>query len=193
MHTKDSALGPDGISYSAWRLLPDVIVDALLSYFYDIVNDTALPLLQVGVWIPKAKSGPTVDHFRPLGMPNTIDRLIDGAIASHVMSYTAYWLHFSQAVMSCFKEPQKAVTAIQTILDSSDPACALLADLSEPLSSPPCPKTTDNREIRAKVTRALVVVINGGSCISINQVNLVRRTAFSEVIMIVSREDAGKT
>ena len=131
LHTKDSAPGPDGIPYSAWRLLPEVTVDALLSYFYDIVNGTALPPLQVGVWIPKAKSGPTADHFRPLGMPNTIDRLIDGTIASHVMSYTAHLLHPSQAVMSCFKEPQKAVTAIQTILDSSSSACALLADLSK--------------------------------------------------------------
>ena len=43
LHTKDSAPGPDGIPYSAWRLLPDVTVDALLSYFYDIVNGTALP------------------------------------------------------------------------------------------------------------------------------------------------------
>ena len=74
LHTKDSAPGPDGIPYSAWRLLPDVTVDAFRSYFYDIVNGTALPPLQVGVWIPKAKSGPTADHFRPLGMPNTIDR-----------------------------------------------------------------------------------------------------------------------
>ena len=131
LHTKDSAPGPDGIPYSAWRLLPDVTVDALLSYFYDIVNGTALPPLQVGVWIRKAKSCPTADHFRPLGVPNTIDRLIDGAIASHVMSYTAHLLHPSQAVMSCFKEPQKAVTAIQTILDGTGPACALLADLSK--------------------------------------------------------------
>ena len=59
-------------------------------------------------------------------MPNTIDRLIDGAIASHVMSHTAHLLHPSQAVMSCFKEPQTAVTAIQTILDGTCPACALL-------------------------------------------------------------------
>ena len=71
------------------------------------------------------------DHFRPLGMANTMDRLIDGAIASHVMSHTAHLLHPSQAVMSCFKEPQKAVTAIQTILDATCPACALLADLSK--------------------------------------------------------------
>ena len=131
LHAKDSAPGPDGIPYSAWRLLPDVTVDTLLSYFFDIVNGTALPPMQVGVWIPKAKSGPTADHFRPLGMPNTIDRLIDGAIAAHVMSHTAHTLHPSQAVMSCFKEPQKAVSAIQTILDGTCPACALLADLSK--------------------------------------------------------------
>ena len=35
--------------------------------------------MQVGVWIPKAKAGPMADHFRPLGMPNTIDRLVDGS------------------------------------------------------------------------------------------------------------------
>ncbi|MCV6548584.1 MAG: hypothetical protein OIF56_15100, partial [Cohaesibacter sp.] len=100
LNTKDSAPGPDGIPYSAWRLLPDVSIDAVLGYFYDIVNDTALPPLQVGVWIPKAKSGPTADFFRPLGMPNTIDRLVDGAIASHVMAATSHLMHPSQAVMS---------------------------------------------------------------------------------------------
>ena len=72
LHTKDSAPGPDGIPYSAWRLLPCVTVDALISYFYDIVGGTALPPMQVGVWIPKAKAGPMADHFRPLGMPNAI-------------------------------------------------------------------------------------------------------------------------
>jgi len=33
--------------------------------------------------------------------------------------------------MSCFKEPQKAVTAIHNILDGTSLACALLADLSK--------------------------------------------------------------
>ena len=63
LHTKDSAPGPDGIPYSAWRLLPCVTVDALISYFYDIIGGTALPPMQVGVWIPKAKAGPVADHF----------------------------------------------------------------------------------------------------------------------------------
>ena len=83
LHTKDSAPGPDGLPYSAWRLLPKVTVDALKGYFYDIVNGTALPPHQVGVWIPKAKMGPEADCFRPLGMPNTLDRLVDGSVAAH--------------------------------------------------------------------------------------------------------------
>ena len=131
LHTKDSAPGPDGIPYSAWRLLPCVTVDALISYFYDIISGTALPPMQVGVWIPKAKAGPEADHFRPLGMPNTIDRLVDGSIAAYVMRHTAHLMHPSQAVMSCFKEPQKAVSFIQQILDGDKSACVLLADLSK--------------------------------------------------------------
>ena len=85
LHTKDSAPGPDGLPYSAWRLLPKVTVDVMMNYFYDIVNETALPPLQVGVWIPKAKMGPEADNFRPLGMPNILDRLVDGSVAAHVM------------------------------------------------------------------------------------------------------------
>ena len=88
LHTKDSAPGPDGLPYSAWRLLPEVTVDAMASYFMDIMEDTALPPMQVGVWIPKAKMGPEADNFRPLGMPNTLDRLVDGTIASVVMTCT---------------------------------------------------------------------------------------------------------
>ena len=131
LHTKDSAPGPDGIPYSAWRLLPCVTVDALTSYLYDIIGGTALPPMQVGVWIRKAKAGPTADHFRPLGMPNTIDRLVDGSIAAYIMRHTAHLMHPSQAVMSHFKEPQKAVSCIQRILDGDSSACVLLADLSK--------------------------------------------------------------
>ena len=37
LRTKDSAPGPDGLPYAAWRLLPEVTVDAMMSYFYDIL------------------------------------------------------------------------------------------------------------------------------------------------------------
>ena len=131
LHTKDSAPGPDGLPYSAWRLLPRVTVEAMKSCFLDIINGTALPPHQVGVWIPKAKIGPEADSFRPLGMPNTLERLVDGSVAAHAMRQTAHTMHPSQAVMSCFKEPQKAVSCIQKILDGDTAAMALLADLSK--------------------------------------------------------------
>ena len=131
LHTKDSAPGPDGLPYSAWRLLPKITVDTVKGYFYDIVHGTALPPHQVVVWIPKAKMGPEADCFRPLGMPNTLDRLVDGSVAAHAMRQTAHMMHPSQAVMSYFKEPQKAVSCIQRILDGENPAITLLADLSK--------------------------------------------------------------
>ena len=121
LHTKDSAPGPDGLPYSAWRLLPKVTVEAMKSCFLDIINGTALPPHQVGVWIPKAKIGPEADCFRPLGMPNTLERLVDGSVAAHAMRQTAHTMHPSQAVMSCFKEPQKAVSCIQKSLMETPP------------------------------------------------------------------------
>ena len=106
-------------------------LQAMSSYFYDIQEETALPPTQVGVWIPKAKMGPKADNFRPLRMPNTLDGLVDGTNATHLMHHTAHLLHPSQTVMSYFKEPQRAVAEIQRILDGDHPACALLADLSK--------------------------------------------------------------
>ena len=131
LHTKDSSPGPDGIPYAAWRLLPEATVMAMDSYLLDILNGSALPPVQVGVWIPKAKLGPTADFFRPLGMPNTIDRLVDGAIATQAMKHTSHLMHPSQTVMSLFKEPQRAVAAVQQILDSDTAAAAILIDLSK--------------------------------------------------------------
>ena len=134
LHTKDSAPGPDGIPYSAWRVLPEMTLQGMSSYFYDILEETALPPTQVGVWIPKAKMAPkriNADNFRPLGMPNTLDRLVDDTVAAHLISHTSHLLHPSQTVMSYFKEPQRAVSGIQRIIDGAHPACALLADLSK--------------------------------------------------------------
>ena len=134
LHTKDSAPGPDGLPYSAWRLLPEVTVDAMTSYFMDIMEDTALPPMQVGVWIPKAKMGPEADNFRPLGMPNTLDRLVDGTIASVVMRAVAPNMHPSQTVMSMFKEPARAVTAIQSFWTVPKPLVLCLLTSPKPLN-----------------------------------------------------------
>ena len=113
LHTKDSSPGPDGIPYAAWRLLPEATVMAMDSYLLDILNGSALPPVQVGVWIPKAELGPTADFFQPLGMPNTTDRLVDGAIACQAMKHTAHLMHPSQTV------------------DSDTAAAAILIDLSK--------------------------------------------------------------
>ena len=71
--------------------------------------------------------------FLPLGMPNTADRLVDGTIAAVLMKTVAASLHPSQVVMNAFKELQHAVNAIQSILDGTLPAAALLVDLSKGL------------------------------------------------------------
>ena len=95
-------------------------------------NGTALPPHQVGVWIPKAKMGPEADNFRP-GMPNTLDRLVDGSVAAHAMHQTAETTHplsgcdvlFQRAPKRCVLHPTN------TGLDGDHAACTLLADLSK--------------------------------------------------------------
>ena len=129
--TKDSAPGPDGIPYSAWRLSPEDSYPVLDQLMMKMLAGLRAAPVQVGVWIPKAKVGPTADYFRPLGMPNTCDRLVDGTIAAVVMKATCTYMHPSQVVMNCFKEPQHAVHAIQALLDSNTPVAALLVDLSK--------------------------------------------------------------
>ena len=108
LHTKDSAPGPDGLPYAAWRLLPEVTVDAMMSYFYDILDEQALPPLQVGVWIPKAKMGPEADNFRPLGMPNTLDRLVDGTVAPHYAPISNCDVYVQRAATSCYRDSKFA-------------------------------------------------------------------------------------
>ena len=79
---KDSAPGPDGIPYSAWSLSPEGSYPVLDQLMMKMLAGLRAAPVQVGVWIPKAKVGPSADYFRPLGMPNTCDRLVDGTIAA---------------------------------------------------------------------------------------------------------------
>ena len=80
--TNDSSPGPDGIPYAAWRLHPGVSSDAMITHLNDICRSAVPPPCSVQAWIPKAKMGPTADNFRPLGMPSTFERVIDGSIAA---------------------------------------------------------------------------------------------------------------
>ena len=90
-----------------------------------------VPPTQVGVWIPKAKQGPTADFFRPLGMPDTLDRLQDGTAAAILFRITRHSFHPAQTLLNSFREPQRAVREVQGALEGSTPASALFADLSK--------------------------------------------------------------
>ena len=86
---------------------------------------------QVGVWIPKAKQGPTADFFRPLGMPDTLDRLQDGTAAAILFRTTRSSFHPAQTMLNAFREPQRVVLEVQRMLEGEVPASALFADLSK--------------------------------------------------------------
>jgi len=90
-----------------------------------------LPPISVGVWIPKAKLGPTANFFRPLGMPSTFERLLDCAVAAHCVKMLAPYLHPAQTLLNVFREPQGAVIALQDTLDSPAATVALSLDLSK--------------------------------------------------------------
>ena len=98
--------------------------------FRHILSGTLAPPTQVGVWIPKAKQGPTADFFRPLGMPDTLDRLQDGTAAAILFRVTRHSFHPAQTLLNSFREPQRAVLEVQEALEGSTPSFALFADLS---------------------------------------------------------------
>ena len=130
--TKDSAPGPDGLPYAFWRMFPQQTA-AILQDDFDRVLSCMLPApTQVGVWTPKAKQGPTADFFRPLCMPDTLDRLQDGATAAILFRTTRHCFHPAQTLLNAFREPQRAVLEVQQTLEGEIPASALLADLSKP-------------------------------------------------------------
>lgn len=129
--TNDSAPGPDGIPYATWRLYPGPAAHAMSTHLDDICRGTVPPPCSVQAWIPKAKMGPTADHFRPLGMPSTFERVIDGSIASVLTRAVAPLLHPSQTVLNLFREPQSAVQTVQSTLDQALPCAVLSLDLSK--------------------------------------------------------------
>ena len=131
LSSKDSAPGPDGIPYAAWRVHVASSAKAMVSFMNTIQDNTAPSPVSVGVWIPKAKLGPTANYFRPLGMPSTFERVIDCTATVVLVKVIAPYLHSSQTVLNEFREPQGAVWAIQDILDSPQASLALSLDLSK--------------------------------------------------------------
>ena len=94
--TKDSAPGPDGLPYALWRMIPHHTAAILQADFDRMLSCTLPAPTQIGVWIPKAKQGPTADFFRPLGMPDTLDRLQDGTAAAILFRVTRQSFHPAQ-------------------------------------------------------------------------------------------------
>ena len=129
--TNDSSPGPDGIPYAAWRLHPGVSSEAMITHLDDICRSSVPPPCSVQAWIPKAKMVPTAHNFRPLGMPSTFERVIDGSIATVMTKAIAPLLHPSQTVLNLFREPQSAVQSVQSVLDHDAPCACVSLDLSK--------------------------------------------------------------
>ena len=104
----------------------------MITHLNDICCRSAVPPpCSVQAWIPKAKMGPTADNFRPLGVPSTFERVIDGSIATVMTKAIAPLLHPSQTVLNVFREPQSAVQSVQAVLDQDAPCACLSLDLSK--------------------------------------------------------------
>ena len=128
----DSAPGADGIPYAAWRVCPDVSAKVLSFHFQDILTGVAPPPTQALVFIPKADKGEYADNYRPLGLPNTSDRLIDRAAYTQFCHALMGALHPAQALLNSFREPQANYLEVQSFLDNSESwNVVLLSDLAK--------------------------------------------------------------
>ena len=128
----DSAPGADGIPFSAWRLSPSVSSRALEHHLDSILHMQAAPPLQSLVFIPKADKDDYADNYRPLGLPNTCDRLIDRAAYTQFAPSLVGYLHPAQALLNTFRELQANFLTVQQFLDNTDvPGSVLLSDLAK--------------------------------------------------------------
>ena len=66
LSSKDSAPGPDGLPYAAWRLDVTQSSEAMVHFMVRIQSQCAVPPVRVGVWIPKAKLGTYCEPFPAL-------------------------------------------------------------------------------------------------------------------------------
>ena len=128
----DSAPGADGLPFAAWRVAPAVSANALASHFNDIQTQQARTPPQSLVFIPKADKGDYADNYRPLGLPNTCDRLIDRAAYSRFATTLIGALHPAQALLNTFREPQANFLTVQHFLNNTqEHGCVLLSDLAK--------------------------------------------------------------
>ena len=64
-------------------------------------------------------------------MPDTLDRLMDGAAAGILFAHTRHSFHPAQTMLNHFREPQSADLVVQAALDSVNPRAALFLDLAK--------------------------------------------------------------
>ena len=84
------------------------------------------------MFIPKADSGDYADNYRPLGLPNTCDRIVDRAAYAKFCAVLIGYLHPAQALLNLFREPQFNYLEIQNLLDNlSQQSSVLLSDLAK--------------------------------------------------------------
>ena len=128
----DSAPGADGLPYAAWRVNPATSAQCLHTHFQDIIFRKVRPPHQSLVFIPKADQGEYADNYRPLGLPNTCDRIIDRAAYSKFCATLLHALHPAQALLNTFREPQFNYLEVQDFLNGShEPRAVLLSDLAK--------------------------------------------------------------
>ena len=88
--------------------------------------------MQSLVFIPKADQGEYADNHRPLGLPNTCDRILDPSIYSPFGHCLLGALHPAQALLNLFREPQFNYLDIQHFLDNATHLhSVLLSDLAK--------------------------------------------------------------
>ena len=128
----DSAPGADGLPYAAWRVCPTTSSICLNQHFQDIIFRKVRPPQQSMVFIPKADQGEYADNYRPLGLPNTCDRIIDRAAYSNFCQTLMNSLHPAQALLNIFREPQYNYLEVQDFLNCShEERVVLLSDLAK--------------------------------------------------------------
>ena len=128
----DSAPGADGIPYAAWRVCPSISTTSLAHHFQNILHRKVSPPTQALVFIPKADQGEYADNYRPLGLPNTCDRIVDRAAYTLFCQTLIGKLHPAQALLNLFRELQGNYLAVQQFLDTQETThCVLLSDLAK--------------------------------------------------------------
>ena len=110
----------------------DLVSICLNQHFQDIIFRKVRPPQQSLVFIPKADQGEYADNYRPLGLPNTCDRIIDRAAYSLFCQTLMNSLHPAQALLNLFREPQYNYLEVQDFLNCShEERAVLLSDLAK--------------------------------------------------------------